>query len=117
MRPLKVHPIVQIYKMRPPPIQRYLHTELLLYFTDLDSTDNITLDQTIVSFFFGDRVLVPDDNILIDDEQCFEIGLDCTVKNILTLVNGRSISFQAFVETDNKVRTITQRISLTVSLL
>ena len=68
----------------------------------------------MVTFFFGDRVLIPDDNILIDDEQCFEIGLDCTVRNLPSLVEGVSISFQAFVETDNRVRTRTQSVSLQV---
>lgn len=84
---------------------------------DLNSTNNITLDETVVSFFFGDRVLIPDDNILIDDEQCFEIGLDCTIRNLSTLTNGQRISFQAFVETDNKVRTPTRSVSITVGLI
>lgn len=65
---------------------------------------------------FGPRVLIPDDNIIIDDEQCFEIGLDCTVRNIPSLVDGRNIRFQAFVETDNNVQTRKRRISLRVSL-
>ena len=59
-------------------------------------------------------MLIPDDNIPTE-EQCFEIGLDCTVKDVETLVNGVSFSFQAFVETDNQVRTATRSISLTVS--
>ena len=82
----------------------------------LNLTDNITLDNTVVTFFFGDRVLIPDDNILIDDEQCFEIGLDCTVKNHSLLKEGKSIAFEAFVETDNKVRTATRKITLQVRI-
>ena len=72
-------------------------------------------DETRVVFFFGPRVLIPMDNILIADEQCFEIGLDCTVKNVDFLVEGRRITFLAFVETDNNVKTHTATISPVVS--
>lgn len=91
--------------------------QLLYNSTALDTTDNITYDQNnnIVSFFFGSRVLIPDDNILIDEEQDFEIGLDCTVRNLSFLVQGKTISFRAFVETDHEVRTTTRVISPVVS--
>ena len=59
----------------------------------------------MIVFFFGPRVQIPDDNILIDDEQCFEIGLDCTVRNVPALVQGEEIRFEAVVETDNRVLT------------
>ena len=59
-------------------------------------------------------MLIPDDNILIDDEQCFEIGIDCTVRDLSVLENGGSLSFEAYVETDNMVRTETRSISLRV---
>jgi hypothetical protein len=82
----------------------------------LHNSSNITLEgETRVVFFFGPRVQIPDDNILIDDEQCFEIGLDCTVKNVDFLVEGRKITYEAFVETDNSVRTRTATISPVVS--
>ena len=69
----------------------------------------------MVSFFFGPRVQIPDDNVNIGDEQCFEIGLDCTVIDHEFLVDRRTISFSAFVETDNNVRTVTRSVSLRVS--
>ncbi len=95
--------------------QQVRHSIIFCLVLDLNSTENITLERNVVSFFFGDRVLIPDDNILIDDEQCFEIGLDCTVKNLLSLVEGESIAFEAFVETDNRVTTSTRNILLQVS--
>lgn len=83
---------------------------------DLTSSSNISLDgETRVVFFFGPRVQIPDDNILIADEQCFEIGLDCTVMDVPSLVQGTSITFEAFVETDNNVKTRTATISPIVS--
>ena len=82
--------------------------------SDLTSTENITLDGTVVSFFFGPRVQIPDDNENEGIEQCFEIGLDCTVNDHSSLVNGTTISFSAFVQTDNMVRTATQNVSLMV---
>jgi hypothetical protein len=73
----------------------------------LSNSSNITLkaENTMIVFFFGPRVQIPDDNILIDDEQCFEIGLDCTVRNVPALVQGEQIPFEAVVETDNGVLT------------
>lgn len=83
---------------------------------DLTTSSNISVvGETKVVFFFGSRVQIPDDNILIDDEQCFEIGLDCTVMDVPSLVQGRAITFEAVVETDNNIRTSTQKISPIVS--
>jgi hypothetical protein len=71
----------------------------------------------VVSFFFGPRVQIPDDNVNVGDEQCFEIGLDCTVIDHEFLMDRQTISFSAFVETDNDVRTATRGVSLIVSML
>lgn len=82
----------------------------------IHTSSNITLvEETTVVFFFGPRVLIPDDNICVADEQCFTIGLDCTVKNLPSLVDGKEITFSAYVETDNGVTTQTERITLVVS--
>ena len=82
----------------------------------IHTSNNITLvDQTTVVFFFGPRVLIPDDNLRVDYDQCFTIGLDCTVKNLPSLVDGSKITFRAYVETDNGVRTHTESISPVVS--
>ena len=87
-----------------------------LCYTALATSDNITIiANTTVDFFFGPRVVIPDDNLLIDDEQCFEIGLDCTVLDLPSLVQSQVIRFEAYVETDNGVKTRRRRISLEVS--
>ncbi len=89
---------------------------IYIFYAGLETSSNITIEgETRVVFFFGPRVLIPDDNELIDDEQCFEIGLDCTVPDIPSLVEGRLITFEAIVETDNNVRTRTAIISPVVS--
>ena len=82
----------------------------------LNSTENITLNdaQTAVTFFFGPEVLIPKDNILIDTEQCFEIGLHCTVSNHPSLVDGERISYQAYVQTDFNIRTSSRYITFNV---
>ena len=81
--------------------------------------ENISvIDGRVVDFFFGPRVFIPAtlDNTREVHNQSFEIGIDCTVKNLPSLVNGRSITFEAFVETDNEVRTQVERISPRVSM-
>ena len=84
--------------------------------TALNSTDNITLNdaQTMLTFFFGPEVLILKDNILNDTEQCFEIGLHCTVSDHPSLVDGEQISYQAYVETDFDIRTSSHNITLNV---
>lgn len=73
----------------------------------------------MIDFFFGPRVLVPatPDNTREVNNQSFEIGLDCTVKDHSSLVNNVAITFSAYVETDNEVRTQVESISPRVSLL
>ena len=82
----------------------------------LNSTENITLNdaQTALTFFFGPEVLIPKDNVLIDTEQCFEIGLHCTVSNHPSLVDGERISYQAYVQTDFNIRTSSRYITFNV---
>lgn len=82
----------------------------------IHTSNNITLvGDTTVVFFFGSRVLIPNDNLRVDDDQCFTIGLDCTVKNLPSLVQGKEITFEAYIETDFDVRTQTERIYPVVS--
>ena len=83
---------------------------------DLNTTDNITMDGNVVSFVFGEKVLIPDDNVVIDDEQCFEVGLDLSIRDLITIEDGDEVCFQAFVGTDNRVRSQTRTICMTVSL-
>ena len=67
-----------------------------------------------MTFFFGPEVLIPKDNILISTEQCFEIGLLCTVKDHPSLVHGSSIYYRAYVQTDFNIRTSSQYITFNV---
>ena len=80
------------------------------------TSENITLTngQSVVRFFFGPEVLVPKDNNVTGNEQCFEIGLLCTIDDT-PVVHGDSISYSAYVETDFGIRTSTQSIALIVS--
>ncbi len=82
----------------------------------IGTSENINLiSPTKLLFQFGARVLIPDDNILIADEQCFEIGLHCTVLDHPKLVHGSRIRFRGYVQTDFDVRTQRARISPRVS--
>ncbi len=87
----------------------------IFIYTALATAENITVSPTgsTVRFFFGPEVLVPKDNILIADEQCFEIGLLCTVANT-PVFHGDTFSYSAYVETDFMIRTSTQRNTLQV---
>ncbi len=84
----------------------------------LATAENITVtsDGSMVRFFVGPEVLVPKDNILIADEQCFEIGLLCTVVNT-PVFHGDTFHYSAYVETDFGIRTSTQRNTLKVRIL
>lgn len=68
----------------------------------------------MLTFFFGSEVLIPKDNILNHTEQCFEIGLYCTVKDHPSLVDGQQISYQAYVQTDFNIRTSSRYITFNV---
>ena len=87
----------------------------LFAFTALATSEGITIINTTVDFFFGPSVFIPDDNILIDNEQCLEIGLRCTVLDSPSLVHGSNITFEAYVETDNRVKTQIETSLLVVS--
>ena len=87
----------------------------LFAFTALATSEGITIINTTVDFFFGPSVFIPDDNILIDNEQCLEIGLRCTVLDSPSLVHGSNITFEAYVETDNDTKSQTERIAFDVS--
>lgn len=93
----------------------------MFLFSALNTSEGITYDDKTITFFFGPRVLVPyhrDENITITEvDLCFEIGLDCTVLDIPSLVQGQSLPFAAVVETDFGVRTSTVRISPQVNLV
>ena len=86
------------------------------YFTALATSNNIAMsDEITVDFLFGPNVFVPNDNLLIDNEQCFEIGLDCTVLDLPSLVHGSNITFEAYVITDGNTQTPMEIISFLVS--
>ena len=93
----------------------YALTTLLL--TALNTSENITLNETrtLITFFFGPEVLIPKDNILISAEQCFEIGLYCTVDDHPSLVHGSQIDYEAYVQTDFNITTSVRNITLNVS--
>ncbi len=84
----------------------------------IGTSENITLiSPTKLLFQFGARVFIPDDNILIDDEQCLEIGLHCTVSDHPKLVHDSTITFSGYVQTDFDVKTQAATISHRVSSL
>ncbi len=89
----------------------------IFIYAALATADNITVspDGSMVRFFFGPEVLVPKDNILIADEQCFEIGLLCTVANT-PVFHSDTFHYSAYVETDFGIRTSTQRNTLKVRI-
>ena len=58
--------------------------------------------------FFG-----PDD-VLNANEQCFQIGLHCTIDDHPSLVDGVTIQYQAYVQTDFDIRSGSQYITLNV---
>jgi len=82
----------------------------------LNDGSDISVSGNSVDFFLGSRVQILDNNTLDTEKRCFAVGLKCTVRDAPSLVHGDSISFEAVVETDGGVRSLTQNISLVVSI-
>lgn len=88
------------------------------YYPDLTTGNNITVtDQVFVDFFFGPQVLV---DVILNytrevNSQSIEIGIDCTVRDLPSLINGVPIAFEAYIETDDNITSQVETIYLQVS--
>lgn len=73
------------------------------------STSNVILPE--------DKVTVPGDNLLLGDEQDFEVSITTTMLDDISLVDGSPVHYSAYVQTSNDVTTRIATETLTVNLM